>query len=220
MGTAKLKSIMIKPWPGAALPCDIKLSTATIRSQSSRTAALVGSLWDPSQLTYVHDVVLRLQKDGITLHHYGYCNWCNSRCRLPGAQGANLCRILNGSTTGFRTHASVSDGAALNLLDTSLMSPDFRKDSHIRSEYAPDRWFRHAAGGALIVTNSPAAAHYFGDAAVATQNGTRMVDDALRILKNRTELKRVLSKAAGIVRSEHTYTHRVLSLISMFPNAR
>lgn len=200
-----VKGCLIQPWPGPATKCEV-ISSLCIASlireplKMPTTAVFVGSLWKPNQKQLFIRVVNRLkQKHNISTVHYGWCKDCGS---WPVENGFKSCSSLDAKNASL-------------VQQQAFMSFDLRSDNHITNEYVPDRWFKLAAMGKLVVTNSKSVKALFGNAAVAESDIDAMVDKAVILSKDSIKLFFALQHAAKVVREQHTYSHRIKTLITL-----
>lgn len=217
-----VKGTLLQPWPGPATPCGVITPTCidealllqTAASQQltaasrtkARLAVFVGTLWKTDQIQSFVTVVAHLRDAyNISTIQYGRCEPCT--------KDPNFATMHQFEARGILHAAAAADG----VIERAFFTFDLRYDFHIRMKYVPDRWFKLASMGKLVVTNSESAREIFGDAVVAESDPRAMVDAAIALMTDQHKLRTALHVAAKIVRTEHTYAHRLRTLLTMFP---
>ena len=219
-----VEGCLVQPWPGPATRCEVMPAVCVDESLAQRReaasrggpapaehAVFVGSLWKPDQMETFLAVVGRLkQRHNISTIHYGWCK----ECMHPGEKDVAAWAAAH----GFESRDVLGASEARLAQQRAFMSFDLRYSYHLDHEYVPDRWFKLAAAGKLVVTNSESAKALFGDAAVAERDVPTMVDKAVALSRDQRRLVPALRRAAEVVREQHTYSHRMRTLLTMLPD--
>lgn len=229
MAPGNPRGCLLEPWPGPATRCGVVseaciLEAAALQEAATaaaapaagalagRKAVFVGSLWKRDQVADFLKVVKRLrERYAISTSHYGWCSpeVCGGKGGGPGWAQENQ----------FELYGPADAATAATELEGAFMSFDLRYSYHLEHEYVPDRWFKLAAMGKLVVTNSEAAAAIFGAGNVIAERDVElMVDRAVNLSLDHRKLSGALVHASRVVREHHTYSHRLRTLLTLFPS--
>jgi hypothetical protein len=195
--------VLVQPWPGPELACDISTHPVAHMNSSSDIAVLLGSLWNPEGTEFFLQAVEELRQLGIATHQYGMCTPCNQNSTFAADHHF------------IHHHEYVSDIASESIARAALLAIDIRKPYHVRSEYVPDRWFKNVAWGVLVVTNSPMASRIFGKYAIASEDISTMIKEAVRVARDPHVAEDYVRHSSRIVAGGHTYANRLQVLVQL-----
>lgn len=105
----------------------------------------------------------------------------------------------------------VNDETNRLLMQKSILSPDFRNETHKRWGYLACRLFKSISYGHLGITNSPINASFIDNSVICDDNISNLFELGM---SNRHD-KDIIRHQMNIVKNSHTYINRINGLLEL-----
>lgn len=191
-----------------------ELNKGVLHDRTFKEYDIVYIAWATNLLPHeILDEWVNLERE----NHYYFVGSTSSSGKFANAhliqQFVNCCSTRGiGFTYIDPWRTPISDDQNRILVQKSILSPDFRNETHKKWGYLACRLLKSISYGHLGMTNSLINAKFVDDSIICEEDIPKLFEEGMKYKNN----KDLILHQMNIVRNNHTYINRMLGLEKLF----